>query len=639
MSNQILNTDADTDADIDLPINTDTNTTSSDALVPAAFADVNIVSLSSSKPPPAPVLEPFLISQQGTSPRLLDVDTGDVVTISSASPPFASESTPTSASVTSNPSHVPPLEPVPSLRQDPPLLHVGSITPPTFSSAVESASKSCSTFPISSSSSSLLRQQAHPDPQIRSLPCAVGSQESIVHTTHEEVQEQESSRELLTRTSKPKSRRQDVQSPQKLEETGTAQNTLIGVSKRKREEDHPRHLKSKHIGREIERGGFGIVLAYNRGSPETLVVKLYLNATRFENELYAYQTILASDASIPVPHFHEQVVFPGTSSTWRMAMLRQKYKHPSGLVLERMKGPEFDEALHLLESSQRTALRMETRTCLADLHRLGICHGDIKGNNIMFRTSEQKDWVFIDFGEAFFYSLLSAKARKAWKRACAFDQTCLSEIFDVAEARYAIDVGTKFLESYTAAPSDIVQADHDESLVSADTSSLILEVDYLRNHPNPRTLSCDKVQQYLCSVLEFATRLPDHALKLVRAILDTFHSPIPSLALHAIVILRKQNRIDEALEQLDIQLANPHELLPLMSRGEFNCIKLDILLNYGSHEVCIATLEKALPVLVECYGDEDWRTKKSKRELQKRLPLHEKLKEPRGGADSGCMLE
>ncbi|PVH81878.1 hypothetical protein DL98DRAFT_570752 [Cadophora sp. DSE1049] len=302
---------------------------------------------------------------------------------------------------------------------------------------------------------------------------------------------------------------------------------------------------------------------------------VYVHAASFHHELYAYQ-ILTSNASIPVPRFYEQVVLPST----RSAHLRWGYRHLLGWVLERLKGPLLGDILNLLDTPQRTTLRSQTQAGLADLHQLGISHRDLKGNNIMFRTQEQKDWVFIDFGEARFRFELSAKA---WKKACAYDQADLSAIFDDADAKYP----PLLISSMLAAPIP--------SPASVPTPVLLSSqwTDCLRNHPNP-TLTRDEFQQHLSSVLELAIRLPREAIALVSSTLTTFPSPIPSLAQPAIAILKQAGAIDCALDQLDVQLAQPYEL-PLTFRAHFYSTKIAILSLHGSLEECISTLEEGAP--------------------------------------------
>lgn len=73
----------------------------------------------------------------------------------------------------------------------------------------------------------------------------------------------------------------------------------------------------------------------------------------------------------------------------------------SSFIIERMNGPLLGKALHQLETRRRESLRQEMGTSLASLHTLGIGHGDIKDNNIMFRTPEKADCVFIDSRYAF----------------------------------------------------------------------------------------------------------------------------------------------------------------------------------------------------------------------------------------------
>ncbi|KAG4443995.1 hypothetical protein IFR05_000542, partial [Cadophora sp. M221] len=407
---------------------------------------------------------------------------------------------------------------------------------------------------------------AHRDPQIELHANAVEIQATTGYITKNITQYDSQGRggfrRVVRGTTHQRSRPQDVvQPPHKQEEEARIlQSELISTPspsaesvslsgrgrKRRREEEeqnHPRNLRQEDIGRVIAVGGLGPVMAYKREEPGTLVVKTYMYSASFDNELRAYQMIITSNTPIPVPRFVEQVVLPRPSTSLRLSGgLRDT--HPLGLVLERLEGPLLGDILHELITPLRATLRQETRSRLANLHQLGIGHQDIKGNSIMFRTRELKDWVFIDFGEAKFRSELSAKA---WKKACANDQ--------------AIQVGTHFLESYPVLSSDVVQV---ETRVPPDITCPILAVDFLHNHSCPNksiNLTPDEVQRQLSFVLEVAPYLPKPAIPLVSSILTIFPSSTPLLARYVIDILYQAGGSNYALDQLDVQLSGSE--LPL----------------------------------------------------------------------------
>ncbi|KAL2060424.1 hypothetical protein VTL71DRAFT_9454 [Oculimacula yallundae] len=393
-----------------------------------------------------------------------------------------------------------------------------------------------------------------------------------------------------------------------------------GDHKQNGEEDRdiPSCPRERDIGRVIAYGGLGEVLAYKRGQPETLVVKIYVHANSFERELRAYRKILASEMPIPIPQFLGQVVFPASfRSPRRLQKYQTPYKpHSLGLVLERLKGPVLSDVLHLLDMSQLVALRQEIRAGLEDLHRIGISHQDIKENNIMFRREQPKDWVFIDFGEAKFSSELSGRA---WQQACANDQADVATIFDTAEAQYAIQAGLHFLEYYGTPSSDGIQS---TQCIHINNDCPVLAADCLRKHVGlntSTTLARDDVQRHLASILKAATRIPATAFPLVSTILTTFPSPIPRLAKYATNILHCAGGSHYALYQLDVQLSNSE--LPLDYQVQFHRTKISILKKHGSITERLAALKAAVPVLVEYYGEEDPRSRSAKQELERLLAV------------------
>lgn len=123
-------------------------------------------------------------------------------------------------------------------------------------------------------------------------------------------------------------------------------------------------------------------------------------------------------------------------------------------------------------------LEEEVKEVVRRLHEIGISHGDIKGNNLMFRVSgskgwsintlntersddwsldtvdaekqcpvskidgDREDWCIFDFGEAVFASDCSSKA---WERQCWRDEFNLEDMFKETRAQLVSSTTTIFL--------------------------------------------------------------------------------------------------------------------------------------------------------------------------------------------------
>lgn len=128
----------------------------------------------------------------------------------------------------------------------------------------------------------------------------------------------------------------------------------------------------------------------------------------FNTELHAYQIIHRSATTVQVPAFHGQVSLPEEFTDYPP----YEYADENGedvsvplpstaLAFKRLHGQSLSDVLTFHFPDTITLLYLDTlqgdlRAGLRSLHQLGVTHGDIHENNIMFRGIHT-GCCFVDF--------------------------------------------------------------------------------------------------------------------------------------------------------------------------------------------------------------------------------------------------
>ncbi|PVH75836.1 hypothetical protein DL98DRAFT_315122 [Cadophora sp. DSE1049] len=146
------------------------------------------------------------------------------------------------------------------------------------------------------------------------------------------------------------------------------------------------------IGRTLGIGGTGEVFKYK----SNLVLKVYIDSETFDNESRAYSQISASSLQFPIPHVKGKILLSQSFlSRYFFNNDKETYTpHYFGLVLQRLQGPLLCDLLDkdYFGKLKLDILQEEVEGVVRRLHDIGISHGDIKGNNLMFRVPESKGW-------------------------------------------------------------------------------------------------------------------------------------------------------------------------------------------------------------------------------------------------------
>jgi len=109
------------------------------------------------------------------------------------------------------------------------------------------------------------------------------------------------------------------------------------------------------------------------------------------------------------------------------------------LGLEKINGLDLESVIHDMSEEQLTQLEKKLRLDLQILHdKAGICHGDIKEDNIMVTvTSYPNDGdtqipIFIDFSHAM--RMKECDTERDWEGWCDRDHDSLSFVFAMEKA-------------------------------------------------------------------------------------------------------------------------------------------------------------------------------------------------------------
>jgi hypothetical protein len=148
------------------------------------------------------------------------------------------------------------------------------------------------------------------------------------------------------------------------------------------------------IGEEVARGGFYSVHAVQWDLENNLVVKKLLHLSAKNEQMAALEahyhrvaTRLCSDYIVPLLHIYENNINDIQRELWlimpRYAMSLQQY---------------LMRHIHDISFARVISFALTIAKALAEFHRLGIVHRDLKASNIMLDVNEQ--CYIIDFGTA-----------------------------------------------------------------------------------------------------------------------------------------------------------------------------------------------------------------------------------------------
>ncbi|KAH6716290.1 hypothetical protein BKA61DRAFT_672572 [Leptodontidium sp. MPI-SDFR-AT-0119] len=393
------------------------------------------------------------------------------------------------------------------------------------------------------------------------------------------------------------------------------------------------------IGPMIDFGGTGQLLKYKSG----LVLKIYVDSTTFHTEFRAYSQLAASSSPHPISHVIESALLPQSFLNKQRRLGNNKYKarvftpYRYGLVLQHFRGPLLSDFLDedSVREYQVDRLQQEIRSAVQTMHEQGISHGDIKGNNIMFRSQDfkntlhsppstpkpythlqvkrnknhvtetcenTKDWRIFDFGEAVFRSDCSSED---WNEECRVELIRIDDMFKFKRAQLAIDL----LGQYITPKVNSIPQDKIADVESQD--NCFLDSFY------------DNNQDDLLSTLRAAEGYSTSASPLVRLLIPRIPSPSLDLIETIANIFCKGNEPKQALNYLTIQIEtsqqqqqNCNSCSNEASSMFLHSKRLYVARKYyhqSTHHV--AALEAFLPVVENRFGIASVRALEIKREL------------------------
>lgn len=107
-----------------------------------------------------------------------------------------------------------------------------------------------------------------------------------------------------------------------------------------------------------------------------------------------------------------------------------------GIAIEKIEGSHFDKGIEDLSDEEFKSLEEKLLAAISNLHNIvGICHRDIKGDNILL-TGSRNPWlggfVIIDLSDAIIRK--SMPDDKMWQKACREDEMAVRRLFKNAKS-------------------------------------------------------------------------------------------------------------------------------------------------------------------------------------------------------------
>ncbi|KAA8565418.1 hypothetical protein EYC84_011120 [Monilinia fructicola] len=300
----------------------------------------------------------------------------------------------------------------------------------------------------------------------------------------------------------------------------------------------------KTIGKYLGHGSRAQVHTAIAGE-EGVALKIYRGKAFFEQEMEAYEHIRQNNPSpsLKLPQYF------GTFSLTESALSSFKFnqidkrRHPNvsytphrvALGFEEFSGVGLYTIIEDLKPSTLTRLEKGLLKTLRALHNIGICHGDIKANNILLNPiileDEQRaalEYMVIDLSDAV---LKHKTSERRWARLQKDDLIDMRGIFHDARAEKAAKLGFCTLSNILPSGPSLNKDTIKQPAIDIKTQLKLSRLLRLG---------------YSASSIQF----------LAREILQVTTSLIPELCLVVVRILHKHGQLNQALALVEEHLTN-----------------------------------------------------------------------------------
>ncbi|KAF7865512.1 hypothetical protein EAF04_006486 [Stromatinia cepivora] len=310
------------------------------------------------------------------------------------------------------------------------------------------------------------------------------------------------------------------------------------------------------VGKFLGCGGHAQVHATRDEDGRIFALKLYRDKIYFKRECDAYRHLLQSDTfpHVKLPQYfgHFELskslistfyFYPDDYEAHKRISPPDPYKRALGIEI--FKGVGFDTLpIADLEDEWMTKFESDLSQTVRAFHDAGVCHGDLKANNILvdpkiLKGSKQveREYIVIDLSAAVLKHKVS---ERTWEKSRKHDLTCTRVIFEVIKAQKALNLGFELMSKISLSKPN---GDMTKQPIDTETQSELVAV--------------FRASQYARKASSFISSLTN---KLVDEIVQATDLLTPELCLIVVECLRRRIRCPQALPLLDKTLSQPRQI-------------------------------------------------------------------------------
>ncbi|CAD6444320.1 5ec3d1ec-c06e-4f8f-bdde-6ff63ac63a3e [Sclerotinia trifoliorum] len=386
------------------------------------------------------------------------------------------------------------------------------------------------------------------------------------------------------------------------------------------------------VGKLLGCGGHAQVHEAKDADGRILALKLYRDKNYFTREYDAYKHLRRSDTfphtKLPQYFGHFELsqslistfyFYPDDYEVHKRISPPDPYKRALGIEI--FNGVGFDTiSKDDLEDEWLAKFESDLTQTVRAFHDAGVCHGDIKADNILvdpriLKGSKQveREYIVIDLSAAVLKHKVS---ENIWKKLQKRDLSCTRVIFETIKAQKALTSGLELISKISLSKSN---EDMTKQPIDTETQSELVDLFKAANYARKASFFIDGMYQKLVDAIVQKTDLltPElcfivveclvrrgrgrQALSLVNKTLSQpLQTPCPELNRHKALLMTKTS-VDSTITAQAFELAiaeytekyGPHRLLTLEAQMEF----ANFLAKIQSHSKAKEIIEDILLIL------------------------------------------